>query len=67
MSQTAGLTAELAWAPGGAPWTSMPRLRCPGTPAQRTGGGSGPVPAWPLTCSVLSDAWGAFVPQFPQL
>ena len=46
MSQTEGLTAELAWAPHGAPWTSTPRLQRPGTPAQRTGRGgrSGSAP-----------------------
>lgn len=41
VSQTEGLTAELAWAPHGVPWTSTPRLRRPGTPAQRTGRGGG--------------------------
>ncbi|CAN0210753.1 unnamed protein product [Rangifer tarandus platyrhynchus] len=66
VSQTAGLTAELARPLRGAPWTSTPCRWRPGTPAQRTGRAQGPVPAWPLTCSVPSDAWGAFVPQSPQ-
>ena len=76
VSQTAGLTAELAWAPRGAPWTSTPRLRHPGTPAQRTGweageGGSGASPSLSadLLCALGRVGGGgrAFVPQFPQL
>lgn len=53
MSQTAGLTAELAWARAGRPGRPCPALRCPPGPQHRELGlGASPSLATDLLCAL---------------